>query len=76
MLLSLLPKILRLLPMQLLVVFHRLFDAVEKHYGIKIEFTFPDSDEVKPPLPTRPQTNTADPSRHSLPPECVSPCPA
>jgi len=26
---------------------YRLFDKVEKHYGIKIEFTFPDSDEVK-----------------------------
>merc|ERR1719322_2054683 len=26
---------------------YRLFDRVEKHYGIKIEFTFPDSDEVK-----------------------------
>jgi adenylyl-sulfate reductase (glutathione) len=25
---------------------YQLFDAVEKHYGIKIEYTFPDSDEV------------------------------
>lgn len=25
---------------------YRLFDAVEKHYGIRIEYTFPDSDEV------------------------------
>lgn len=26
---------------------YRLFDKVEKHYGIKIEYTFPDADEVK-----------------------------
>lgn len=26
---------------------YRLFDRVEKHYGIKIEFTFPDADECK-----------------------------
>lgn len=25
---------------------YQLFDAVEKHYGIKIEYTFPDADEV------------------------------
>ena len=25
---------------------YQLFDAVEKHYGIKIEYTFPDSEEV------------------------------
>lgn len=24
----------------------RLFDKVEKHYGIRIEYTFPDADEV------------------------------
>jgi hypothetical protein len=24
----------------------RLFDAVEKHYGVKIEYTFPDAEEV------------------------------
>jgi adenylyl-sulfate reductase (glutathione) len=25
---------------------YQLFDSVEKHYGIKIEYTFPESDEV------------------------------
>ena len=40
--------------MPLMAVFRRLFDAVEKHYGIKIEFTFPDSDEVTSPPPPPP----------------------
>jgi adenylyl-sulfate reductase (glutathione) len=26
---------------------YRVFDAVEKHYGIRIEYTFPDADETK-----------------------------
>ncbi len=26
---------------------YRVFDAVEKHYGIHIEYTFPDADETK-----------------------------
>lgn len=26
---------------------YRVFDAVEKHYGVHIEYTFPDADETK-----------------------------
>lgn len=33
---------------------HRLFDKVEKHYGIRIEYTFPDADEVLMPVTVPP----------------------